>query len=87
MASHNPMQAYHGKSPDGGLFGAVFVKDGKILGEGSMEYCTIRRRSNKTWREMNAIRQAVCNSYGLKDFEGATLYHVQCVLVQFIGEV
>lgn len=73
LASHNPMQAFENESPDGGLFGAVLYKDGKILGEG---WNTVLKEGDPTRHaEMNAIRQATHdNAYGLQELEGATLY-------------
>jgi len=73
LASHNPMQAVHKHSPDGGLFGAVIYKDGKILGEG---WNTVLKEGDPSRHgEMNAIRQATHdNGHGLDDLEGSTLY-------------
>ena len=73
LASHNPMQAIHGHAPDGGLFGAVIYKDGKILGEG---WNTVLKEGDPTRHgEMNAMRQATHdNGYGLEELAGATLY-------------
>ena len=73
LASHNPTQAGRGEKPDGGLFGAVLYKNGKILGEG---WNTVLKEGDPTRHgEMNAIRQAVHNNgYSLEDLEGATLY-------------
>ena len=73
LASHNPMQALYKHSPDGGLFGAVIYKDGKILGEG---WNTVLKEGDPSRHgEMNAIRQATHdNGYGLEELEGATLY-------------
>ncbi|MBF0170766.1 MAG: nucleoside deaminase [Nitrospinae bacterium] len=73
LASHNPAQAMHGHAPDGGLFGAVIVKDGKILGEG---WNTVLKEGDPSRHgEMNAIRQATHdNGHGLDELAGATLY-------------
>lgn len=73
LASHNPMQALAKEPIDGGLFGAVLYKDGKILGEG---WNTVLKEGDPTRHaEMNAIRQATHeNGYGLKELSGATLY-------------
>jgi tRNA(Arg) A34 adenosine deaminase TadA len=73
LASHNPEQAMHGHTPDGGLFGAVLVKDGNILGEG---WNTVLKEGDPSRHgEMNAVRQATHDhGHGLKDLEGATLY-------------
>lgn len=73
LASHNPVQAMNGEAPDGGLFGALLYKDGKILGEG---WNTVLKEGDPSRHaEMNAIRQATHdNGYGLEDLAGATLY-------------
>lgn len=73
LASHNPVQAMHGHAPDGGLFGAVLYKDGKILGEG---WNTVLKEGDPTRHgEMNALRQATHdNGHGLDEVAGATLY-------------
>lgn len=56
LGAHNPMQALKGHAPDGGFFGAVIYKDGKILGEG---WNTVLKEGDPSRHgEMNAIRQA-----------------------------
>lgn len=55
----------------GGVFGAVIVKDGKIIGEG---YNQVIRHNDPTWHaEMEAIRNA-CKKLGTPHLEGCTLY-------------
>lgn len=55
----------------GGAFGAVVVKDGKIVGEG---YNQVIKTHDPTWHaEMHAIREA-CKKLGTPHLEGCTLY-------------
>jgi guanine deaminase len=55
----------------GGVFGAVIVKDGKIIGEG---YNQVIRNNDPTWHaEMQAIREA-CKKLGTPHLEGCELY-------------
>lgn len=55
----------------GGVFGAVVVKDGKIIGEG---YNQVIRHNDPTWHaEMQAIREA-CKKLGTPHLEGCELY-------------
>jgi tRNA(Arg) A34 adenosine deaminase TadA len=55
----------------GGVFGAVIVKDGKIIGEG---YNQVLKHNDPTWHaEMHAIREA-CKKLGTPHLEGCDLY-------------
>lgn len=55
----------------GGVFGAVIVKDGKIIAEG---YNQVMRHNDPTWHaEMQAIREA-CKKLGTPHLEGCILY-------------
>lgn len=55
----------------GGVFGAVIVKDGKIISEG---YNQVRKTNDPTWHaEMQAIREA-CKKLGTPHLEGCVLY-------------
>ncbi len=55
----------------GGVFGAVVVKDGKILSEG---YNQVMKHNDPTWHaEMQAIREA-CKKLGTPHLEGCILY-------------
>lgn len=55
----------------GGVFGAVVVKDGKIIGSG---YNQVIKNSDPTWHaEMEAIRNA-CKKLGTPHLEGCVLY-------------
>ena len=55
----------------GGVFGAVIVKDGKIIGEG---YNQVIKNNDPTWHaEMHAIREA-CKKLGTPHLEGCDLY-------------
>ena len=55
----------------GGAFGAVIVKDGKIVGEGHNQ---VIRNNDPTWHaEMHAIRDA-CKRLGTPHLEGCILY-------------
>lgn len=55
----------------GGVFGAVIVKDGKIISEG---YNQVIKHNDPTWHaEMQAIREA-CKKLGTPHLEGCTLY-------------
>lgn len=59
------------KAKTGGVFGAVVVKDGKIIGEG---YNQVVKNNDPTWHaEMQAIREA-CKNLGTFHLEGCTLY-------------
>ena len=55
----------------GGVFGAVIVKDGKIIAEG---YNQVMKQKDPTWHaEMHAIREA-CKKLGSPHLEGCILY-------------
>jgi guanine deaminase len=55
----------------GGVFGAVVVKDGKIIGEG---YNQVIKNNDPTWHaEMHAIREA-CKKIGSPHLDGCILY-------------
>jgi tRNA(Arg) A34 adenosine deaminase TadA len=55
----------------GGVFGAVIVKDGKIIGEG---YNQVIRHNDPTWHgEMQAIREA-CKKLQSPHLDGCILY-------------
>lgn len=55
----------------GGVFGAVVVKDGKIIGEG---YNQVIKHNDPTWHaEMQAIREA-CKKLNSPHLPGCTLY-------------
>lgn len=55
----------------GGVFGAVIVKDGKIIAEG---YNQVIRHNDPTWHaEIQAIREA-CKKLGTPHLEGCDLY-------------
>ncbi|WP_068469239.1 nucleoside deaminase [Candidatus Protochlamydia phocaeensis] len=55
----------------GGVFGAVIVKDGKIIAEG---YNQVIKHQDPTWHaEMQAIREA-CKKLGSPHLEGCVLY-------------
>ena len=55
----------------GGVFGAVIVKDGQIIGEG---WNQVVKNNDPTWHaEMQAIRGA-CKKVGSPHLEGCTLY-------------
>lgn len=55
----------------GGVFGAVIVKDGKIIGEG---YNQVIKNNDPTWHaEMHAIREA-CKKIGSPHLDGCILY-------------
>jgi len=55
----------------GGVFGAVLVKDGKIISEG---YNQVIKHNDPTWHaEMHAIREA-CKKLGTPHLEGCVLY-------------
>lgn len=55
----------------GGVFGAVIVKDGKIIAEG---YNQVISQNDPTWHaEMQAIREA-CKKLGSPHLEGCVLY-------------
>lgn len=55
----------------GGAFGAVIVKEGKIIGEG---YNQVVKHNDPTWHaEMHAIREA-CKTLGSFHLHGCTLY-------------
>jgi tRNA(Arg) A34 adenosine deaminase TadA len=59
------------KEKTGGVFGAVIVKDGKIIGEG---YNQVIKHNDPTWHaEMHAIREA-CKKLGTPHLEGCVLY-------------
>ncbi|HRD55900.1 MAG TPA: nucleoside deaminase, partial [Parachlamydiaceae bacterium] len=55
----------------GGVFGAVIVKDGKIIAEG---YNQVAKQKDPLWHaEMQAIREA-CTKLGTPHLEGCVLY-------------
>ncbi len=55
----------------GGVFGAVVVKDGKIIGEG---YNQVIKHNDPTWHaEMQAIREA-CKKLGTPHLKGCVMY-------------
>lgn len=55
----------------GGVFGAVIVKDGKIIAEG---YNQVRKQNDPTWHaEIQAIREAT-KKLGTPHLEGCILY-------------
>lgn len=55
----------------GGVFGAVVVKDGQVIGEG---YNQVIKHNDPTWHaEMQAIREA-CKLLGTPHLEGCDLY-------------
>jgi guanine deaminase len=59
------------KEKTGGVFGAVIVKDGKIIAEG---YNQVRKTNDPTWHaEMQAIREA-CKKLGTPHLEGCVMY-------------
>lgn len=55
----------------GGVFGAVIIKDGKVIAEG---YNQVVKQNDPTWHaEMHAIREA-CKKLGTFHLEGCVLY-------------
>ena len=55
----------------GGVYGAVIVKDGKIIAEG---YNQVLKHKDPTWHaEMHAIREA-CKKLGTPHLDGCVLY-------------
>jgi tRNA(Arg) A34 adenosine deaminase TadA len=65
--------ARHGslEEKSGGVFGAVIVKDGVIVGEG---YNQVVKQKDPTWHgEMHAIRQA-CQNLGTIHLDGCVMY-------------
>src|ERR1700733_1590930 len=55
----------------GGVFGAVIVKDGKIIAEG---YNQVKKQNDPTWHaEMQAIREA-CKKLGRPHLEDCVMY-------------
>lgn len=55
----------------GGVFGAVIVKDGKVIAEG---YNQVIKHNDPTWHaEMQAIREA-CKKMGSPHLKGCVLY-------------
>jgi guanine deaminase len=59
------------KEKTGGVFGAVIVKDGKIIAEG---YNQVKKMNDPTWHaEMHAIREA-CKKLGTPHLDGCDLY-------------
>ena len=55
----------------GGVFGAVIVKDGQIIGEG---YNQVIKQNDPTWHaEMQAIREA-CKKLGSPHLTGCVMY-------------
>lgn len=65
-------EAYEGiKNKDGGPFGAVIVKDGKIVGRGHNR--VLAKHDPTCHGEMEAIRDA-CKNLGTHDLTGCELY-------------
>lgn len=65
-------EAYDGiNAGDGGPFGAVIVKDGKIIGRGHNR--VVKNGDPTCHGEMEAIRDA-CKKMGTFDLSGATIY-------------
>lgn len=59
------------KEKTGGVFGAVIVKDGKIIAEG---YNQVMKHNDPTWHaEMQAIREA-CKKLGTPHLKGCVMY-------------
>lgn len=59
------------KEKTGGVFGAVVVKDGQIIGEG---YNQVIKNLDPTWHgEVQAIREA-CKKLGTPHLDGCVLY-------------
>jgi guanine deaminase len=59
------------KEKTGGVFGAVIVKDGKIIAEG---YNQVIKNNDPTWHaEMHAIREA-CKKLGTPHLKGCVMY-------------
>lgn len=59
------------KEKTGGVFGAVIVKDGKIIAEG---YNQVIKHNDPTWHaEVQAIREA-CKKMGTPHLQGCVLY-------------
>lgn len=59
------------KEKTGGVFGAVIVKDGKIISEG---YNQVLKHNDPTWHaEIQAIKEA-CKKLGTPHLEGCVLY-------------
>ncbi|QLH35220.1 MAG: nucleoside deaminase [Parachlamydiaceae bacterium] len=59
------------KEKSGGVFGAVIVKDDKIISEG---YNQVKKHNDPTWHaEMQAIRDA-CKKLGTPHLDGCVLY-------------
>lgn len=55
----------------GGVFGAIVVKDGEIIGEG---YNQVKKTNDPTWHaEIHAIREA-CKKLGSPHLDGCLLY-------------
>ncbi len=65
-------EAYTGiRAGDGGPFGTVIVKDGRIVGRGHNR--VLRKKDPTCHGEMEAIRDA-CRNLGTHDLSGCTLY-------------
>ena len=65
-------EAYEGiKNQEGGPFGTVIVKDGKIVGRGHNR--VLLKKDPTCHGEMEAIRDA-CKTLGTHDLSGCTLY-------------
>lgn len=65
-------EAYAGiKNKEGGPFGSVIVKDGKIVGRGHNR--VLAKKDPTCHGEMEAIRDA-CKNLGTHDLSGCTLY-------------
>ena len=65
-------EAYEGiNNGDGGPFGAVIVKDGKVIGKGHNK--VVKNADPTCHGEMEAIRDA-CKNLGTFDLSGSTIY-------------
>lgn len=65
-------EAYEGiENGDGGPFGAVIVKDGKVIGKGHNR--VVKNADPTCHGEMEAIRDA-CRRLGTFDLSGSTIY-------------
>ena len=65
-------EAYKGiRADDGGPFGCVIVKDGKIVGRG--HNCVLKEKGPTLHGEMVAIKDA-CKNLGTYDLTGCELY-------------
>ena len=65
-------EAYEGiNNGDGGPFGAVIVKDGKVIGKGHNK--VVKNADPTCHGEMEAIRDA-CKNLGTFDLSGSIIY-------------